>query len=62
MPDTDENRLEIAQELHTVANLYDDQGNTEYARALRVRVVECIQGEGDIEEFARILGKAEEGL
>ncbi|ABE67417.1 hypothetical protein PBI_CHE12_98 [Mycobacterium phage Che12] len=62
MQDTDENRVEIAQELHTVANLHDDQGNAEYARALRHRVVECIQGEGDIEDYARILGKAEEAL
>ncbi|AEJ93336.1 hypothetical protein FGG32_gp011 [Mycobacterium phage EricB] len=62
MLDTVENRLEISQELLTVSYLHHDAGNQDYAAALRRQSMACLEGTGDIEDYARILGKAEEAL
>ncbi|AMQ66835.1 hypothetical protein SEA_SHAM4_95 [Mycobacterium phage Sham4] len=62
MPDTDENRFEIATELVTLSELWADRGNAEYSSALRRAAVACMDGVGDINHYADVLGKAEEAL
>ncbi|AGT14344.1 hypothetical protein ADZZY_96 [Mycobacterium phage Adzzy] len=62
MPDNDETRFELCRELRTVAELHKNNGNVEYASALLNAGAECFHGVGDIEDYARILGKAEEAL
>ncbi|QXO13370.1 hypothetical protein SEA_TROOPER_93 [Mycobacterium phage Trooper] len=53
---------EIAIELRTVAELHKNQGNVAYAKALLNESSACFHGFTNVEESARILGKAEEAL
>ncbi|ASR77199.1 hypothetical protein KIV66_gp92 [Mycobacterium phage MyraDee] len=55
-------RDEIAYELVIVANLHEGQGNIHYGRGLRSQAEECLAGNGSVESYALILGRAEEAL
>ncbi|QJD50299.1 hypothetical protein SEA_IWOKEUPLIKEDIS_96 [Mycobacterium phage Iwokeuplikedis] len=54
--------IEIAIELRTVAELHKNKGNVAYAKALVNQASACSHGFGNVEDYARILGKAEEAL